>query len=82
MWGVREFEAAHQRIYEAQDEMSKIVARRTPPGATIEWDHGGHAQLGHVINTGSWRCILVKNDKTGKELFIAPYQVISVRARP
>jgi hypothetical protein len=62
----------------AIDKMiAKQIERDYPVGEEIEWQKGGRQYGGRVVHHCFGDRLKVHNEKTGRELFIHAYQIVS-----
>lgn len=67
------------RYRDACEVLDGAIRAALGPGTRIAWDHHGYRQTGNVIKLGLLRqddtSIKVRNDRTGRAVWIGLYQV-------
>ena len=68
------------RLLEKRAALSKMIdsawRKEFPVGTRVVWRVGDYCRYGHVIDHGHSERLKVKNEKTGKELWLDIYRIL------
>lgn len=75
---IEKLKEAYEAERVARLRMASTMEICFPIGSSVAWKRGRGVQFGTVVHSASWAAqIIVRNDRTGREVKIGAYEILS-----